>query len=346
MEVIRQIIAEDKSSSAQEIIERQLSGLSEVKQLDLLTEVLTISPEVDERFAELIYVAWCHLCERNLWCFKFESLEQYRRLIGYQDTVRPIIQRFKRSDRAKFTSMSLIEKNWNVPATEAIPSYLAPKTWSKHILFLLAALSKEKPREEAVLLLKASINQRPHRSRHSSTLIASDVQRVLGKLPGFRDRKTRISRRSPTKHRRSSIQTDTSFSTDVDLNSTCPSFYKAPSIACESNEAMGLRQELPVPIAHVSCECGSICLPLMILMSVGMPTITHELAMGLFRWAQRVSWSSLCLSHLQCLAGYKYGEETKQWSRLEIVDKLEQLLLDDVVLENMTIGTPDLSLCL
>lgn len=189
MELIRQTIDRDLSSDARDILEKQLEGLSEPKQLDLLTEVLTLTPNVDERFAEVIYAAWCHLCEKDLWSFKYESLEQYRRLISYHDTIKPIVHRFKRSDRAKFTSrMNLIERNWKARVTEVIPSCIAPKSWSKHILFLLATLSKEKAKDEAVVLLKASISQRPHRSRHSATLIASDVQRVLDSLPSFQKR--------------------------------------------------------------------------------------------------------------------------------------------------------------
>lgn len=81
-------------------------------------------------------------------------------------------------------------------------------------------------------------------------------------------------------------------------------------------------------------------------MGMGMPTITHELALELSRWAQNVSWSSLCLFHLQCLASYHFGNEAKQWTRLVIVDKLELLLFEDLALENLPVGMTGLPLFL
>ncbi|PYH74559.1 uncharacterized protein BO88DRAFT_448370 [Aspergillus vadensis CBS 113365] len=144
METLRQTIIEKPLSSASEILEQQLDGLSEVKQLDPLTELLTIGHEADERMAEVIYAAWCHLCEKDLWSIQYDNLEQYRRVIGYYDIIRPIIRRFKRSDREKFSNMDLIESNWNAPVTEVIPSHIAPQSWSNHMLSLLATLSKEK----------------------------------------------------------------------------------------------------------------------------------------------------------------------------------------------------------
>ncbi|KAH8696319.1 hypothetical protein BGW36DRAFT_298441 [Talaromyces proteolyticus] len=182
MEVFQHFITVYPSASAREILEECLKDISEIQQLDIVTGILNIGANTDERLAELVHAAWEHLCDNDLWSFGYESLEQYRHLISYRDTIRPIIQRFKKSNKTKFTSVNIIEKQWNMPLAQVLPSDMAPESWSKHILVLLARLTKYKVREDAIALLEDSIKQRPPRSRNIHNLMASDVSRVLQNL--------------------------------------------------------------------------------------------------------------------------------------------------------------------
>jgi hypothetical protein len=182
MEILSQSINQNPLVDVRELLEQQLRRLPDVMQLELLTEILTISAEVDEKFAELVHTAWAQVCELNLWSLKYESLEQYQQFITYQDAVRPIIRRFKKSDRAKAASLNTIKQNWKQSVDQLIPKCLAPRSWSKHLLFLLATLSRKKRKEDAIQLLEESVSQRPLKSRQTHSLMASDVQRVLGDL--------------------------------------------------------------------------------------------------------------------------------------------------------------------
>lgn len=352
MELLRQTLGNSRSIDVREALEAHLKDLPVLQQLDLLTELLTASSEVDERFSEVIYAAWGHICENDLWSFKYESLEQYRQFISYGDLVRPILQRFKRSDRAKFTSISVIEQYWGMPVTEVIPEPMAPRSWSKHLLSLLASLSREISRDEAISLLAASIRQRPQRSRHVSHLIPSDVQRVLDRIscsngsknvslcddisPWSFDVDSAGRTFSSTK-----IEAHSDYPAEIDTSSS-PIF--SSSTTTDRSAHTAICSPAPVNIdryysddeGQPVCHCLPICFPLVILMSVHMPRMTDGLILGLFRWAQEVSWSSLCSYHLRCLASYKCGDDVYFLSRAEIVHRLEEFILNDLTLAHIS----------
>ena len=182
MDYLQETLGPDASPDLRAALEKKLGSLPELEQLEKVTRILMCGMVADERVGELIFAAWEYLCERDLWSFKFESLDQYRQLISYQDTVKPIIQRFKKSDRIKLASISTIEKHWHTAIHQTIPEPLTPQHWSKHLLFLLASLSKHTSRENAIVLLEESIYHRPSRSRQRPDLMASDVERVLKNL--------------------------------------------------------------------------------------------------------------------------------------------------------------------
>ncbi|KAB8077172.1 hypothetical protein BDV29DRAFT_168894 [Aspergillus leporis] len=318
MEILRQSINDNPSVDVRELLERELKGLPDVMQLELLTGILTTGAEVDEKLAELVHTAWTQVCEKSLWSLKYESLEQYRQLITYQDAVRPIIRRFKKSDRAKAASLKIIEQNWKLSVDQVIPRCATPRSWSKHLLFLLATLSRKKGREEAVRLLETSMNQRPHKSRQTRCLMASDVQRVLGDLSdiesGFQ------------------IESEVGSYPASDLETFNGRSMKGQTTSCGLHR-VHTDQGLSHNDGPCGCSCAPICLPLMLLMSVEMPTMTDQVVVGLLRWAQSVSWASLCLLHLRRLARYKFGDMVDLLSRSETVNKLEKLLLDVLNLE-------------
>lgn len=182
MDCLQETLGADASPDLRAALEKRLSNLPELEQLDTVTRILMTGTVADEKVGELIFVAWEYLCEQDLWSFKFESLDQYRQLIGYRDTVKPIIQRFKKSDRIKLASIGTIEKHWHTAIHQTIPKPFTPQHWSKHLLFLLASLSKHTNKDDAITLLEESIRHRPSRSRQRPDLMASDVERVLKNL--------------------------------------------------------------------------------------------------------------------------------------------------------------------
>ena len=165
MELIATQLPQEFERSPEDAVQLFLASYPVQKHLDLLTDVLTQSSNIDERLAALIHGAWDHVCRNHLWCQRFESLDDYQKSIDYSAVVKPILQRHKKSDRAKYLSSKIIQQQWNVHYTAAIPNDLRPSFWSKHLLTLLAALSKSKPLDEALEQLRESVKCRPRRGR-------------------------------------------------------------------------------------------------------------------------------------------------------------------------------------
>jgi hypothetical protein len=167
------------TGSPDAFIEALLKSRPEHTHLEILTDILTQSSGIDERVASFINSAWNWVCYHHLWTTSYESLGDYRKAIGYAETVRPIIQRHKKSELAKLSNCQTILRHWRVPFDQALPSDLRPSMWSKHLLSLIAGLSKRRSHSESIALLRASMTRRPGRGRNKQQLIASDVQRVL-----------------------------------------------------------------------------------------------------------------------------------------------------------------------
>jgi hypothetical protein len=179
MEPLGESISRDLEVSAQRFINTLLNENPEHKHLDILTEFLTRSSDADERRASLIFAAWNRICERDLWTIRYTCLSDYREAIGYTETIRPIVQRHKQSESAKRSSGETILRHWKIPYHTALPEDTRPSRWSKHLLSLMALLSKHRGHLESVKILKQSIQMRPDRGRNNCQLMASDVQRAL-----------------------------------------------------------------------------------------------------------------------------------------------------------------------
>jgi hypothetical protein len=175
-------LSNDMEYSSEAFIATLLHGKPEHQHLDVLTDLLTRVSEIDERVASSISAAWQWICQNELWSIRYESLSEYRRAIGYAETVRPIVQRHKKSELAKRSSIQTIFRYWKVPYDEALPINTRPLTWSKHLLSLVACLSKHRSHSESLVLLEESMKNRPERGRNKNRLMASDVQRALQNL--------------------------------------------------------------------------------------------------------------------------------------------------------------------
>ncbi|KAE8384120.1 hypothetical protein BDV23DRAFT_177301 [Aspergillus alliaceus] len=328
MELLRLARTNDLSADVKGMLAQALGGLTELRQLDIITEILTGATVVDDKVAEMVYTAWEYLCHSNLWCYRYESLGEYRRLICYQDIIRPIIQRFKKSDRAKVSSMETIQYQWGLPVAQVLPQHITPKSWSKHLLFLLATLSKHKTRQDAIALLEKSISQRPARSRHTYMLMPSDVRRAL-EVSSIYTRYTASSSKyeltaqethgtSPDRHSHiiiNSLSTNTSEQSITDTEESCYHSFNSSSFPGQADNLY-------------DCKCSPICFPLKVLLNGQTFHKTDRVILELFQWAKSVSWPALCLVHLQRLAAFKFGDQTMSWSRDEAIHYLEDLLLE------------------
>lgn len=182
MDHVARDLSSDIEDSSEAFIATLLHGKPEHKHLDVLTELLTKSSEIDERVASSISAAWHWICQNDLWSTRYESLRDYRKAIGYTETVRPIVQRHKKSELAKRSSTQTIFRYWKVSFDNALPINTRPLTWSKHLLSLIACLSKYRGHSDSLSLLEDSMKNRPERGRTTNRLMASDVQRALETL--------------------------------------------------------------------------------------------------------------------------------------------------------------------
>lgn len=179
MDLIAQNLSSNLDGNPETFIATLLNEEPENTHLDVLTGLLTQSSGIDERVASCINAAWNWICRNDLWTTRYESLSDYRKAIGYAETVRPIVQRHKKSEQAKRSSIQTILRHWRVPFDKALPEDTQPAIWSKHLLSLIASLSKHRSHSESIALLQNSMRRRPERGRNRHRLMASDVQRVL-----------------------------------------------------------------------------------------------------------------------------------------------------------------------
>ncbi|KAF5855175.1 hypothetical protein ETB97_009759 [Aspergillus alliaceus] len=323
-----------------------LESLPAHSHLDSLTEILTLATDTDERVAEFMDVVWQHICRNSLWSSKYNNFQDYCDAIDYNCTVWPVIQRHKKTDRAKRISAQTILRQWNVPVHSAIPVNLQPPFWSKHLLSLIATLSRHTTLDEACVLLRTSVGQRPRRGRNHHLLLASDVQRVLDHLNVSRKGAHRTANESngsdayhplyqgvpvskqhsqrgiaqpgmtvyrPTSSGNSSPQTrSTSMFSEELAGSPETVSSELESYADDTSQA-----KLP------SCRCAPICLPLVLLLSSPNHYCIQLLAAELVNWAHTISWRSLCYEHLKILAKLVTQEYVSDRNRVDIIHTLE-----------------------
>lgn len=302
---------------------RQTSNISGIMELDdltthrsglqklcMLTDILTAGDVADERLAGRVSEAWEYLCTYKLWSLTHESLEDYCRFIDYENNVRPIIQGLRRSDRTKIASLNTIAQNWALPVEKAIPSEIAPLSWSKHVLSLMAALSRHCTLSDSIRLLKSSIKARPVRSRHSPSLIASDIDRALNAVrkadPGVNNR---------------------------NISVYCGLLQGQNGAGPEDSSIATGNATSNFSFLADLCNCPPICLPLKLLLGSKphRDNLSNETLTRLVAWVEIVSWSSICDYHLSCLAGLKLGKppmECSSYSRESMIAQLRQPVMD------------------
>ncbi|PYH93169.1 hypothetical protein BO71DRAFT_355815 [Aspergillus ellipticus CBS 707.79] len=338
MELVSTQISDVPESNPEQAIEIFLASHPAQKHLDLLTEILTQSSSIDERVAALIHGAWYHVCRNNLWCPRYGSLDEYRQSIDYSSVVKPILQRHKKSDRAKQLSSQIILRQWSVHYTMAIPEAFRPLFWSKHLLTLMAALSKAKPLPEALELLQKSVRARPHRGRSRPQLVPSDIQRVLDKLKATQSLKGGYKGMSQSNsltvyqpvQQKQQISGPTPGQcgeiVQPDPCSIVPPFVPQPFFEDVKNAVVSSPPALVDEQADMkvnTCGCAPICLPLTTLLSDSVSELSRPLVTSLLHWARSVSWESLCEDHLKHLYHHMTLVEPYGMDRREIVRHLE-----------------------
>ncbi|THC90055.1 hypothetical protein EYZ11_010485 [Aspergillus tanneri] len=355
------------------VLDSILESTAESQHLDILTDILTVGSEVDERVGAFITAAWDYTCRNSLWSFKYDNLNDYRKAINYVDIVRPIIQKHRRSDRAKHLSLQTILRNWKTSPTSVTPRDLRPTFWSKHLLTLLAKLSKKKSLDESRALLQESVRHRPQRGRSRSQIIASDVQRVLdqleigrsGKYTGINSQRNgarevltppSYSCDNNQSHQSNvndgdsmSCIAESSHISDMQLSSSYPIAPLTPELSPSESASIDTELlEASPPVVSwkatevLHCDCAPICLPLVAFLSSVKNAISQQLTTALVHWARSVSWGSFCSSHLQRLAVLATGIDIINKDRIDLIGTLESVCQytceHSQMIQNITVG--------
>ncbi|OQE35183.1 hypothetical protein PENCOP_c014G01884 [Penicillium coprophilum] len=331
MDHVARNLSNDVDYSSEAFIAALLHDKPEHQHLDVLTDLLTRVCEIDERVASSISAAWQWICQNDLWSVRYESLNDYRRAIGYAETVRPIVQRHKKSELAKRSSTQTIFRYWKVPYDEALPISTRPLTWSKHLLSLVACLSKHRSHSDSLLLLEESMKNRPERGRNKNRLMASDVQRALETLgiPQTRlairaSRKSQISSRSAQS--RATHDSTEGDSTPSTIHSEALSLPKTPSqevLSLDISSTQGLQTNTGRS-EWQCCGCIPICLPLIALISTPHARFEKRLLKALVDWAYTISWGSFCSEHLMRLARFIPENDPRDQNRVDVIRNLEK----------------------
>ncbi|KAJ5628497.1 hypothetical protein N7490_010725 [Penicillium lividum] len=130
MEAIAHHLSCDPEGTPEAFIATLLNKLPQQQHLEVLTELLTQSSEIGERIASFINAACEWIFQIHLWTGEYESLDHYRKAIRYTETVRPIVQRHKRSELAKRSYSKTILRHWAVPFEQALPADVQPSVWT------------------------------------------------------------------------------------------------------------------------------------------------------------------------------------------------------------------------
>ncbi|KAL2695141.1 hypothetical protein AAEP93_003894 [Penicillium crustosum] len=324
MDHVAQSFSSDIEYSSESFIATLLHEKPEHKHLDVLTDLLTKSSEIDERVASSISAAWDWICQNDLWSTRYESLGDYRKAIGYTETVKPIVKRHKKSELAKRSSIQTIFRYWKIPFDKALPIHTRPLTWSKHLLSLTACLSKHLNHLDSLSLLEESMKNRPERGRNRNRLMASDVQRALETL-GIPQ--TRLAARGSRKSQTSSSSAQNKGTDSCAEVDTPPSTVESetrflPNIQSQNplSLAASPTQELPTnkdPNEWQCCGCIPICLPLIALITTPQARFDTKLLTALVDWAYTISWGSFCSEHLRRLAHFIPTEDPCDSTRAE-----------------------------
>lgn len=175
-----------------------LQTFPHAEQLETLTNILSQYTGMDERVAAVISSIWDYICDNQIWVSKYQSLVDYQAEIHFNDLIKPIVKRHRGIERNKSTSRRIILQYWKLPVQVVLPVSIHPPFWSKHLLALLAALSKVRDASQAAELLAGSLRSRPRRGRNQTYIMANDVQRLLDGISGTsaheRNRKRNASR--------------------------------------------------------------------------------------------------------------------------------------------------------
>ncbi|KAJ5431819.1 hypothetical protein N7445_008317 [Penicillium cf. griseofulvum] len=331
MDHVARNLSNEMEYSSEAFIATLLHGKPEHQHLDVLTDLLTRVSEIDERVASSISAAWQWICQNELWSIKYESLGEYRKAIGYAETVHPIVQRHKKSELAKRSSTQTIFRYWKVPYDEALPINTRPITWSKHLLSLVACLSKHRSHSESLVLLEESMKNRPERGRNKNRLMASDVQRALQnsgisqtRLEMRGSRKSRIPS-SSAQNESTDNCTEIGFSSSTSVQSEAlshPNTLSRGVLSLDVSPTQGSRTSTDRN-EWQCCGCIPICLPLIALISAPQASFDKRLLAALVDWAYTMSWGSFCSDHLMRLARFIPGEDPQDRTRADVIQNLE-----------------------
>lgn len=159
-----------------------------VERLELPVSIATAGIEINDRGAKIISLAWATLKENKLWRIKYYHIVILESNIGFQQNILLIIKRHDTSDQRKLKDVKQIGCRRKMDFPEAFPFNIQSSRWSKHLLTLLARLSRYVDCDTCVNLLCNAIKNRQstitlrNRTRSSSHLTAADIYRALNKV--------------------------------------------------------------------------------------------------------------------------------------------------------------------
>ncbi|KAI9777789.1 MAG: hypothetical protein M1839_008584 [Geoglossum umbratile] len=176
--------AAENKVSVKDTIRNALQDLPRDQQLSKLIDFFEAASNRDAQLTELIAEAWDYLNVNTLWNTRYSSLEDLKRDIDYDYSLRHVLGRHQANAGRRKKEMQTILHNWNQPPDTALPSDLQPPTFSEKFLRSLAALSKISELNTAIPLLRSAVPARistPLLQKHNY-LLTSDISDVIKEL--------------------------------------------------------------------------------------------------------------------------------------------------------------------
>jgi hypothetical protein len=160
---------ENQGKSIRDQLDSCLNQLPEGERLQRVLAVLDTAGELDECVTELVWESWDYLKAHRLWQYQYLTLEALQDAIGYETSLKTLLERHEILTARKQREARGIYKNWGKHPHESLPAHICPPRFSDSFLRALHQLSRECSLNQAMTLLGDKISQRQLRSRNAWT---------------------------------------------------------------------------------------------------------------------------------------------------------------------------------
>ena len=152
-------------SQIPQFLDSELHAYSREQQFETLINFIFNSQDHEQDLVHVIIAVWTYIQTNQLWNIRYDSLTAFQKAIDFNTLIRPYIEREASLTGRVLAESAAVFTKWNVLPQDAFEEAITPPKITLNIVRHLHRLSQICSREQAMPLIKASIEQRQHTSR-------------------------------------------------------------------------------------------------------------------------------------------------------------------------------------